>query len=354
VSGASLRPARSALHVLPHPGGGGETYVDLLAGIEGWRAGRISLARDAGEAHLPGLLMRGLGSVTWQSGPHDLLHVHGEAAAGLCLPALALRPSVVTLHGLHLLRRVQGARRALAAANLRAVVRAASRTICVSQAEHDDLVQVLGPALARRAVVILNGVRATPPPAAGERAAARAALGLGEGDVAGLFVGALDTVKDPLTAARAALQVGGTTLLFAGAGPLRAELEAVANTQGGLRVLGQRDDLRSLHAAADFLVLPSLREGLSFAVLEAMAAGLPAVVSDAPGNPEAVGDTGIVAARGDVAGFAGAFARLRDAGLRADLGARARARAAQAFTAERMQRETKSLYEDVAGEKRRM
>jgi glycosyltransferase involved in cell wall biosynthesis len=297
--------------------------------------------------------MRGLGSVTWQSGPHDLLHVHGEVAAGLCLPALALRPSIVTLHGLHLLRRVHGAKRALAAASLRAVVRAASRTICVSQAEHDDLVRTVGPALARRAVVILNGVEAAAP-AAGERAAARAALGLGEGDLAGLFVGALDPVKDPLTAARAALQAGGTTLLFAGAGPLRPELEALAGTQGGLRVLGQRDNLRALRAAADFFVLPSLREGLSFAVLEAMAAGLPPVVSDAPGNPEAAGETGIVVARGDVAGFAAAFARLRDAGVRAGLGARARERAVRAFSAERMRRETRGLYEEVAGEKRVM
>jgi hypothetical protein len=59
---------------------------------------------------------------------HDLVHVHGEAAAGLCLTALASHASVVTLHGLHLVRRLHGAARRLAVAQLAPVVRAASRT----------------------------------------------------------------------------------------------------------------------------------------------------------------------------------------------------------------------------------
>ena len=122
------------LHVLPHPGGGGETYVNALASIEGYRAERTYLA-----------------GALWRLHSHTLLHVHGEVAAGACLPALMLRPSVVTLHGLHLLRRVEGVARTVAVANLRLVLQAAKRTICVSQAEMTDLVEAVGAEAARRA-----------------------------------------------------------------------------------------------------------------------------------------------------------------------------------------------------------
>jgi glycosyltransferase involved in cell wall biosynthesis len=319
--------ARSVLHVLPHPGGGGETYVAALSRMEGYRGERVTLAQ------VPGRL-----------GGHALIHVHGEVAAGLCLPLLALRPAVVTLHGLHLLRRLDGALRRLAAMNLRLVVGAARRTICVSQAEMTDLVGALGAEAASRAVVILNGVEPARPVDATEKAAARARLSIPADAIVAAFVGALDEVKDPLTAARAARQAG-ICLLLAGDGPLRAEVEAAG---GAARVLGRLDDVRPALAAADFFVLPSRREGLSFALLEAMALGLAPVVSDAPGNPEAIGSAGIVAPRGDVAGFAAAFARLRDdAGRRAALGAQARERALQSFGAERMLRETRQVYDEV-------
>ena len=58
-------------------------------------------------------------------------------------------------------------------------------------------------------------------------------------------------------------------LLVAGDGPLAGALAGER-----VRMLGQRDDVPALLAAADILVLPSAREGLSFALLEAMAAGL--------------------------------------------------------------------------------
>ena len=74
-------------------------------------------------------------------------------------------------------------------------------------------------------------------------------------------------------------------------------------------------------------MLPSRREGLSFAVLEAMGHGLAMVVADGAGNPEAVGDAGLVLPAGDERAFADALARLAaDAALRASLGAAARAR----------------------------
>ena len=97
-----------------------------------------------------------------------------------------------------------------------------------------------------------------------------------------------------------------------GDGPLRPQVEQAAREAPWCR---HRDRLplgrpARILAAADFFVLSSQREGFSYALLEAMSLGLPAVVSDAPGNPEAVGDAGIVVPFGDVAGFAAAFRRL--------------------------------------------
>ncbi len=348
------------LHVLPHPGGGGETYVRALSGIENYGAERVYLAPRTAPANPAAALLRGFAVVPWRLRAHTLLHAHGEVAAGLCLPGLMLRPSVVTLHGLHLLRRLDGARRRIAAANLRLIVRAASRTVCVSQQEYSDVLETVGAHAAQRAVVIRNGVESAAPPDAAEKAAARALLAIPPGTTVGAFVGALDDVKDPLTAARAAFQAagagGGLTLLMAGDGPLRSQLEQAAAQQRGaaLRVLGHCDDVRRVLAAADFLVLPSKREGLSFALLEAMSLGLPAVVSDAAGNPEAVGDAGIIVRCGDVAGFAAAFARLRDDGRhRSDLAERARARVLREFRADAMLRRTREIYDEAVRERAR-
>src|SRR5262249_15001239 len=106
---------------------------------------------------------------------HDLVHVHGEAAATLCLPSLATRPSVVTFHGLHLLRRVDGPAKQAAKLNVRLILAAASRAICVSHAEHDHLLAAVG--RAPNATVIPNAVRPLEPASAEERETARAELG---------------------------------------------------------------------------------------------------------------------------------------------------------------------------------
>ncbi len=97
-------------------------------------------------------------------------------------------------------------------------------------------------------------------------------------------------------------------LLVAGDGPQADEVAGLASR--AIRPLGFRRDVDRLLVAADIFVLPSTREGLSFAVLEAMAQGLALVVSDGPGNPEAVGDSGIVVPAGDVDAWAAALAAL--------------------------------------------
>ena len=336
-------PDRSVLHVLPHMGGGGETYVDVLAAMDGYRFRRVHIT--AQRKAPVGEVASGLVNVARSLRGHDLMHVHGEATAGLFLPLLAARPSVVTLHGLHLLRRSAGRRRRIAALTVRAVVHAAARTICVSNAERDELASVVGQSALKRIIVIHNGARVAPKATEAERTAVRTELELDPTHPLAIWVGSLDERRDPVTAARAALATQ-TQLLFVGDGPLRAETERAARPP--VRVLGQRDDIPRLLAASDFFVLISEREGLSFALLEAMAHGLPAIVSDAPENLEAIGDTGVAVPYGDEEALVHAFGRLAAGpGERTALGASARLRIAESFAADVMVERTRSIYDEV-------
>lgn len=349
---------RSVVHVLPHPGGGGETYVDALERMGGYQFERRYIASDP-TVRRPDRLAAAALRRNLDARGHDLLHVHGEVAGTICLPSIAGHPSVLTLHGLHLLRRMDGARWRVAKANLRLIVRAATRTICVSEAEHADVFGCVSASARERLVVIPNGVDLPPLPDPEERAAARAELGLLPSALVGVFVGSLDGHKAPLVPASAvidlALSGAPIVLLVAGDGLLRPELERLAAGSGGdaLRVLGHRSDVRQVMASADFFVLPSHREGLSFSLLEAMSLGLVPVVSDAPGNPEAVGDAGIVVLGGDAEGFTAAFrGLLDDNAARLALGRRARERVEQHFQAGEMVRKTREVYDDVAGTRR--
>jgi glycosyltransferase involved in cell wall biosynthesis len=334
---------RSVLHVLPHRGGGGDTYVDVLSSMPGYTFERLYIAPQ----RKPGVgeVMSGVLDLRRVLQRYDVLHVHGEGAAAMLLPLLAVRRSVATLHGLHLLRRTSGIRRRVAAFNLRAIVRAASRTICVSNAEHEQLTAVVGAAANRRAVVVHNGARISADPSPAERAYVRKELGLETSEPVAIWVGSLDERRDPLAVVRAAKRTS-TTLLFVGDGPLRGDVERAANA--GVRVLGQRADVPQLLAAADVFVLMSAREGFSFALLEAMAHGLPAIVADVPENIEAVGDSGIAVPYGDDGAVAAALEKLAaDVEQRSALGARARQRVVQRFGADEMIARTRAVYDDV-------
>ena len=140
------------------------------------------------------------------------------------------------------------------------------------------------------------------PASAEDIARARASLGIGAGDTVLLHVGRLMTQKGQEEAIRALPEIlrriPTARLLLAGPGPDRARLEAVVRelALGDAVILaGLRSDIPVLLQSADLFVFPSRREGLSVALIEALAAGLPAVVCDIPQNRE-VGD-GMVSVR---------------------------------------------------------
>ena len=339
-------PERSVLHVLPHPGGGGETYVDTLEAMEGYRFERLYLGPTARPS---GSLVGGVARAIRQARRHDVVHVHGEVAAGLCVPVLATRPSVVTLHGLNLLRRSDGTKRRVATLNLRLIVRTAAQTICVSDAEQRELILAVGVRASERTFVVRNGVEPVPPPTSEERAAARRELGLEDGTPVAIWVGPLQPHKDPLTAVRAAREAG-LTMLVVGEGALRDEVERIG--QRSVRCLGERRDMRRLLAAADLFVLSSRSEGLSFSLLEAMSAGLAPIVTDHPANLEAIGDAGLAVPYGDQRALAAVLSRLaHNAAERRSLGERGTRRTTELFRADQMVNRTREIYGHVLRER---
>ncbi len=102
----------------------------------------------------------------------------------------------------------------------------------------------------------------------------------------------------------------GVHLVIAGAGPLEAELRALAGSRTTLA--GVRRDVPSLLAAADVFVLPSLWEGAAGALVEAMALGVPVAVTDDPALREVTGDAAALFPPRDPPAIAGAVAGLLD------------------------------------------
>jgi glycosyltransferase involved in cell wall biosynthesis len=176
--------------------------------------------------------------------------------------------------------------------------------------------------------------------------------------VTALFVGRLVEQKNVpvLLRAMARLRDAGVPLRLriAGDGPLReacAGQVAELGLSGLVDLMGERPDARALMASSDFVVLPSLREGLSNVILEAMSAGRPVIASAVGGSVELVeqGTTGLLFPSGDDAALARAMGELAaDAALREALGAAGRRRAVERFSVDAMARSMEAIYSACA------
>lgn len=209
-----------------------------------------------------------------------------------------------------------------------------SRAICAELATEG--------APADRIALLPNGVVMAP--ATLSRDQARAALGVTEDAVVIACVANLIPYKGHVDLVEAFARVrrdlpAGSILLLIGRDDgmgvaLTAQSEA-REVIDHVRFLGERSDVADLLAASDLFVLASHEEGSPNAVIEAMSAGLPTIVTDVGGSPEAVAEAGIVVPPRDPAALADALLRLgTDAGLRERLGAAAASRAAAEFSRE--------------------
>jgi glycosyltransferase involved in cell wall biosynthesis len=138
----------------------------------------------------------------------------------------------------------------------------------------------------RRVVEIPNGVEVPPETTPEGRAAARQRLGI-DGPMA-LYIGRLEREKGVglLLQAWRQLDIEGAKLLIVGDGPEQESL--LGNTReaqtNSIRLVGTSSDVRPYLQAADLFALPSRSEGISNALLEAMASGLAVVATDVGGN----------------------------------------------------------------------
>ena len=174
-----------------------------------------------------------------------------------------------------------------------------------------------------------------------------------------LFVGRLVPYKGLDVLLRALPGLEAQTVIV-GDGPLRGALETMVRELGlgdRVQLAGEVTDeerLAWLHACAA-LVLPSTtrQEAFGMVQLEAMLCGRPVVSTDLPTGVPWVnvhGETGLVVRAGDAASLRGALDRLvDDADLRQALGAAARARALNMFTADRMCAAALALYQEMTG-----
>ena len=123
----------------------------------------------------------------------------------------------------------------------------------------------------------------------------RGELGFSMDDTVMLSVGELNKNKNHEIVLRAMAQLGRKDLhyVIAGRGDLKEYLEKLAKELGisdQLHLLGFRTDVKELFKMADFFAHPSFREGLSVAVMEAMANGLPIICTEIRGNTDLIED----------------------------------------------------------------
>ena len=210
--------------------------------------------------------------------------------------------------------------------------------------------------------LICNGVdveRFTP----GEKKDREAVLPQGFADQDSLLIGSvgrLEAVKDQLTLVWAFNELclqrpddNRLRLVLIGDGSLRHKIEELVVLEGiqdRVWLAGAREDVPQLLSALDVFVLPSLAEGISNTILEAMACGLPVVATRVGGNGELVreGETGFLVPRADSQALAAALLNyVENAALRAAHGTAARTRVEGAFSIDRMIGRYLEVYDEL-------
>lgn len=304
------------------------------------------------------LYMATLGWYLWRNrAAYDVVHVHGmnyHSAVAVAVGRLTGRPVVTKLANSGAasdIVRMREGRQLRGAGRFLPVALRSDRFVALSDVVAEELTRAGVPG--ERIVRIPNGVDAEairPGPA---RSAPR------PGSLRLVYVGRLHAQKslDTLIEAVAAMDrrhPGSVHVGIVGDGPERDALAAAVRARGLTGVVdlpGPSDDVPGVLAGADCFVLPSTVEGLSNALLEAMAAGRAVVVSDIRANTAVVrdGETGLVFSVGDHVALSGVLERLvAEPGLVEELGRRARALVEREYSLDRVVSRYIELYRTLA------
>jgi glycosyltransferase involved in cell wall biosynthesis len=236
------------------------------------------------------------------------------------------------------------------------LVRRFDRILPVAEAIRQEVIAKKS-SLADRTMTVLNGVDLSHYDRVIDRNLVRKELNIPDDHVLCATIGRLSDDKgipDLLTAAKSVIQSRDDVhWLIAGKGPL-AEAMRRRNAELGLenrvRFLGFRTDVPELLAAADMLVVASTSEGCSVVILEAMGSGLAVVATDVGGSAEVVVDgvTGYVVSPRRPAELAAAVTKLVESReTRYEMGRRARERAYETFSEQRMVGRFESIYRQL-------
>ncbi|MBW8793885.1 MAG: glycosyltransferase family 4 protein [Streptomyces sp.] len=244
----------------------------------------------------------------------DLVHAHGLHASFRAALALSGRntPLVVTWHNR---AHAEGARAHLLRMLERRVVRAAA-VVLGTTSDLVDRARRTGARDARLAAVALPGLRRPVDQDEAELLHPKVRAELGAiGRPLLIAVGSLDRHRGYdvlLDAARGWCRLDPVPLLvIAGEGPLRPALQRrIEDEELPVRLIGRRDDVTELLAAADLALLPSSWESRSVLAQEALHARVPLVATAVGGVPDLVGDAAELVAYGDARALADAVVRL--------------------------------------------
>jgi glycosyltransferase involved in cell wall biosynthesis len=236
----------------------------------------------------------------------------------------------------------------------RVSLRSADRVVTVCQAFTPRLVACgVAPGRIR---ILHNSAIPLSPVSPAERADLRSRLGIGPDEAVVLTIGRLSREKGHAVLLRAVQRLRSIPrkwkLVLVGMGPERDTLMRLARSLGlGEHVLfaGSHADVRPFYGIADVFALPSLSEGSSNVLLEAMAAKVPIATTKAGGNPEIIlhNETGLLVPIGDSQGLASAIAQLLgEPDLASRFAEAAFARATREFSLEQYRRRLLGFYAD--------
>ncbi len=286
----------------------------------------------------------------------DLIHVNSYVPGNYARLAAALMQVPIIIDHWHGFTRFSRKRRLIC----RVLGYFTDVSIAVSQGVRDYLLSQIGldPAKVR---VVPNGVDLAAIDAARPGPEVRRELGLSAGVPLLGLVGRLDHWgkghKELFEAMAALKERYPLHALIIGGGRRKREVRSLAASLGLAEVvhfLGHRRDVPDLLNALDIFILPSYSEGVSLALLEAMAAARPVIVSRVGGLPEVVeqGKTGLLIPPRDADALAEALARLLDdPDFAKKLGASARRRVRAHFSLDRLGREINAIYEELVAKK---
>jgi glycosyltransferase involved in cell wall biosynthesis len=208
-----------------------------------------------------------------------------------------------------------------------------------------------------RIEVIYNGVKTEKPLVPDARDELRKELGFDPGNYVVGTVGRFDPIKNlPMLVgglARAGRNIPSLHGLLVGDGPAFTQIRSLVGNEGlsdRVRMTGFRDDAGKLIQCMDLFVLPSFSEGTSIALLDAMAAGVPVVVTDVGGNPELVlnHETGWVVPSNSVEALTAAILEsANDAAKRRRFAEAGKHRFENRFTFERMIENYRKMYRSL-------